>query len=210
MSVHFEEDEVSYVTPLESEKRKVNPLGAGINSVKQVQDPCNGNNSVEKGGILLFEHNTFSQTESGADATTSPSASSPPSSSSSTSATTSASTSLPATFVDRDTRKNQAGKMGDISIFHKLENVKLLFKFHFPSNSLSNSNKNDNKSETSSTEWLIQYSEGSYSQNKNNGNALGMVNSTLEFLLRTVHNMCYEIQIEKIVQLQNSEIQELR
>lgn len=204
MSVHYEEDKVSYVTPLQNEEKDVGPMGTEINSVKQVQDPCKGNNYVEKDGFLLFEDNTFSPTESGADTTTSV----PPSSSSSTSATTSASTSLPdpVKFVSQ----NQAGKMDEISIFHQLENIKLHYKFHFPFQSPSNSKKCNNDNESSSTEWLIQYSDNSYSENENNGSALGIVNSTLEFLLKTVCNMCYEIQIERIVQLQNSEILELR
>jgi hypothetical protein len=197
LSVHCEEDKVSYVTPLQNEKREVGPLRTESNSVKQVQDPCNGNNYVEKDGFLLFERNTFSPRESGADTITSV----PPSSSSSTSATTSASTSLPdpVKFVNQ----NQAGKVDEISIFHQLKNIKLRCKFHFLSDSPPNSNRNNNDNGSGSTEWLIQYSE-------NNGNALGMVNSTLEILLKTVCNMCYEIQIEKIVQLQNSEILQLR
>jgi hypothetical protein len=193
MSVHYEEDKVSYITPRDKQKEKNNPLGTEFISANQVH---NGNNYVEKDDFLLFECNTFSQTESGADISTS----FPPSSSSSTSATTSASTSLPdpVTFVNQ----NQAGKMDEISIFHHLKNIKLHIKFHFLSDSPPNSKKN-NDNGSSSTEWLIQYPE-------NNENALGMVNSTLEILLKTVYNMCYEIQIEKIVQLQNSEIQELR
>lgn len=204
MSVHYVEDKVSYVTPRDRPKEKIDPLGTEFISVNQVQDPCNGNDSVEKDGFLLFECNTFSSTESGADTTTSV----PPSSSSSTSATTSASTSLPdpVTFVNQ----NQAGKMDEISIFHHLKSIKLHFKFHFPFQSPSNSKKCNNDNGGSSTEWLIQYSNDSYSHDKNNGNALEMVNSTLKILLKTVCNMCHEIQIEKSVQLQKSEILELR
>ena len=95
--------------------------------------------------------------------------------------------------------------MDEISIFHGMKNLKLQFKFHFPSQSTCN-----NINESNSTEWNIQYSDDLHSQNKTNGNALGIVNSTLKFLLETVCNMCYEIQIEKFVESQNSEIRELR
>lgn len=206
MSVHYEEGQVSYVTPLESEKGNVAPWGTENNSVKHVQ-PCHENDYVGKNGFSLFQCNTFFSRESGADTTTTTSTPSsiPPSSSSSTSATTSASTSLPPTYVNCDTSKSQAEKVHEISIFHEMKNLKLHFKFQFPSQSTTT-----DKNESSSTEWSIQYSDDSHSQNKINGNALGIVNSTLKFLLKTVCNMCHEIQIEKFIESQNSEIRELR